>query len=104
MYPPRSVIKYVYFVLLEFCCGIVLTNSRSSTIWKLNSDETKIIEEKPQDIYKRTNESHEIIEDDLIFNIISSTVHFGESWIKGDSVEYVCRNCHNLPNNLVSNK
>lgn len=108
MYRSKSFIKYVYLILIEFSFGIVLTNSRSSTVWKLNSDETKIIEGKitaqEQDTYKRTNKSPEIFEDDLIFSIISSTVHFGESWIKGDTIEYICSNCHNLPNNLASNE
>lgn len=104
MFRSKSDIKCVYIIFIKFCCGIILTDSRSSTIWKLNSDETKIIEGKPlQNIYKRTNESNQQIEDDLIFNIISSTVHFGESWIKGD-IGYVCTNCHNLPNNVVFHK
>lgn len=78
-------------------CEIISTNSRTSTLWKLNSDQTKIIE---------ANSFHQIVsypegssgvqfitDDDPIFNIITSTVHLGHSWIK-ERVEYYCTNCH----------
>lgn len=96
--------EYEYLVFIVLCCCILSTNSRSSTIWRLSSDETKIIEGNSLGyIYKSTNESHQLVEDDLIFNIISSTVHFGESWIKGDERD-VCTNCHNLQNTLIRSK
>lgn len=99
----KSNLKYGYILLIKLYYGIVLTNSSTSTLWKLNSDETKIIEGNiHKDNYKNTNESL-LHEDDLIFNIISSSVHFGESWIKGD-IEYLCTNCHNVANNSLPDK
>ncbi|EFA09505.2 tetratricopeptide repeat protein 17 isoform X1 [Tribolium castaneum] len=89
--------QVINFTLYMLCFEILSTNSRTSTLWKLNSDQTKIIE---------ANSFHQVVsypegstgvqfitEDDPIFNIITSTVHLGHSWIK-ERVEHYCTNCH----------
>ncbi|XP_044271216.1 uncharacterized protein LOC123015515 isoform X2 [Tribolium madens] len=93
--------QLINLTLYMLCFEIISTNSRTSTLWKLNSDQTKIIE---------ANSFHQVVsngvqfitEDDPIFNIITSTVHLGHSWIK-ERVEHYCTNCHvkNLNTNVV---
>lgn len=85
------------FYVLSF--HVLSTNSRTSTLWKLNSDENKIVEASPfhqvVTLPGGISEGQFVTEDDPIFNIITSTVHFGSSWTK-QSVEYYCTDCPNL--------
>ncbi|GLV44495.1 super sex combs [Carabus blaptoides fortunei] len=95
------------FYVLSF--HILSTNSRTSTLWKLNSDENKIVEASPfhqvVTLPGGISDGQFVTEDDPIFNIITSTVHFGQSWTK-QSVEYYCTDCQNLQatSNSLTNK
>lgn len=85
------------FYVLSF--NVLSTNSRTSTLWKLNPDENKIVEASPfhqvVTLPGGISDGQFVTEDDPIFNIITSTVHFGSSWTK-QSVEYYCTDCPNL--------
>lgn len=86
-------------LLYLLCLEVISTNSRTSTLWKLNADQTKIIEASSfhQIVsYPGTSSGVQFIsEDDPVFNIITSTVHLGTSWVK-ERMEYFCTNCHNI--------
>lgn len=87
-------------VLYILCFETLKTNTRTSTLWKLNADQTKIVEASPfhQVVSYKTADSQGaqfITEDDPVFNIITSTVHMGEKWVK-HGVEYYCTNCHTV--------
>lgn len=75
---------------------IISTNSRSSTLWKLNPEDSKIVEvshfHQVVTIPGGLSDGHLVVEDDPVFNIITSTVHFGQFWSK-HSVEYYCTDC-----------
>ena len=94
----QNLVTLTLYVLVS---EIISTNSRTSTLWKLNPDRTKIIE--GGSFYKVVSYREDqdpsglrfITEDDPVFNIITSTVHLGRSWVK-EKVEYYCTNCHNL--------
>ncbi|KAK4875855.1 hypothetical protein RN001_012277 [Aquatica leii] len=73
---------------------IISTNSRTSTLWKLNSDETKVVEANPFHPIVSVPNTH-LTEEDPIFSIITSTVHYGQSWIRQDD-EYFCTSCRTL--------
>lgn len=84
------------------CFHLISTNSRTSTLWKLNSDETKIVEASPFHPIVSLPNTH-ILEDDPVFNIITSTVHYEQSWVKQDE-EYFCTNCRTIqPKTLQKN-
>lgn len=88
------------------CFEIATTNSRTSTLWKLNADKTKIVEASPfhqvVSFQSGSSGAQFITEDDPIFNIITSTVHLGQSWEK-HGVEYYCTNCHTVRPKTGSN-
>lgn len=91
---------FSFIILYILCFETLKTNTRTSTLWKLNADQTKIVEASPfhQVVSYQTAGSHGaqfITEDDPVFNIITSTVHLGETWIK-HGVEYYCTNCHTV--------
>lgn len=92
----------VFYIL---CFETLKTNSRTSTLWKLNSDKTKIVEASPfhqvVSFHSGSSGTQFITEDDPVFNIITSTVHLGQSWIK-HSVEYYCTNCHTIQQKTFS--
>ncbi|KAJ8932796.1 hypothetical protein NQ314_014500 [Rhamnusium bicolor] len=77
---------------------LLIVNSKTSTLWKLNSDRTKIIEANPFHpvISYSTGNSNRpgLLEDDPLFDIIASTEHFGQSWVK-QGVQYYCTSCKN---------
>ncbi|GJQ84069.1 hypothetical protein Trydic_g10527 [Trypoxylus dichotomus] len=95
----RAIYNPFFFTLYVLCVEIIVTNSRTSTLWKLSPDESKIIEASPfHQIISMPNSGSGpqfITDDDPIFNIITSTVHFGQSWIK-QGVEYYCTHCQNV--------
>lgn len=88
-------ISVLLFYIL--CFETLKTNSRTSTLWKLNSDKTKIVEASPfhQVASYQAHGAQFVTEDDPVFNIITSTVHMGQSWEK-HGVEYYCTNCHTV--------
>ncbi|XP_066995577.1 uncharacterized protein [Anabrus simplex] len=99
-------ITYMALYILSF--HIIQSNSRTSTLWKLNPEEGKIVEAShfPRIITLPgiNNEPH-ISDNDHIFNIITSTIHFGKSWTK-QSIEYYCTDCqaitYNIHNKIAS--
>lgn len=91
---------FVYIVVVQ----IIHTNSRTSNLWKLSTD-GKVIEAGN---FNKFPYNPEDIIDDPIFNIITSTVHYGKSWTKR-SLETFCSDCqktnstYNIRNGLLSN-
>ncbi|XP_077302720.1 uncharacterized protein LOC143923088 isoform X2 [Arctopsyche grandis] len=74
--------------------NIITTNSRTSTLWKLNVDEAKIVEASPfRQVVMDGVESQRPSEDDAVFNIITSTVLFGQTWTK-QGFDLFCADCH----------
>lgn len=82
--------------------NVISTNSRTSTLWKLNVEEDKIVEASPfhQVVTVPGGGVHDggqfVTEDDPIFNIITSTVHFGHSWTKQSGMDYYCSDCQHV--------
>lgn len=107
----KKMTKPIYNSLLLtaylLCLEIIDTNSRTSTLWKLSPDESKIIEASPfHQIISMPNSGNGpqfVTDDDPIFNIITSTVHFGQSWIK-QGVEYYCTHCQNSHAKITQEK
>lgn len=85
--------RYVTFSLVYFCCyQIVVTNSRTSNLWRLSPDNTKVVDANPFPTIVSMTESSGVA-DDEVFNIITSTVHHrGSSWTKEDARLY-CDDC-----------
>ncbi|KPJ07886.1 Tetratricopeptide repeat protein 17 [Papilio machaon] len=77
-------------VLYIFSFQIIATNSRTSNIWKLDVDEGQIIDgsKLPQD----ETEKSKISEEDAVFNIITSTVYYGNTWTK-HGFDMFCTDC-----------
>lgn len=90
-------LQHLTILIYLLCIEITLSNSRTSTLWKLNTDKTRIIE--ATNFQQISNGAQQFItEDDPLFNIITSTEHLGQMWIK-QGVQYYCTNCHHLKNN-----
>lgn len=70
---------------------IIHTNSRTSYLWKLNSELNTI---EASNLQKLSYHAEEIFEDP-IFNIIVSTVHYGNSWTKKSSDGF-CIECRKI--------
>lgn len=81
-------IIFIYLLSFIFC-----VNSKT-TLWKLNEDQTKVVQ--AIDLNKEPSKNI-LAEDDPVFNIIISTVHFGKTWIKYPS-ETKCSSCKNVQN------
>ncbi|XP_013140282.1 PREDICTED: uncharacterized protein LOC106104699 [Papilio polytes] len=77
-------------VLYIFSFQIIAINSRTSNIWKLDAEEGQIIDgsKLPQD---ETDKS-KITEEDAVFNIITSTVYYGNTWTK-HGFDMFCTDC-----------
>ncbi|XP_022915946.1 tetratricopeptide repeat protein 17-like [Onthophagus taurus] len=88
--------NFQIFTLYILCLEVLSINSRTSSMWKLNYDEDKIVEVNPfQQILSISYDDkalQEFGEDDPIFGIITSTVYIEHSWIK-QGVEYYCTRC-----------
>lgn len=85
-------ITYMALYILTF--HILQTNSRTSTFWKLNVEDGKIIEvNKFPSIVTSVLPNDNI--DDPIFNIITSTVHYGKAWTKRSAENY-CTDCQSI--------
>ncbi|KAI4462150.1 ttc17 protein [Holotrichia oblita] len=103
----RAIYNTFLLTFYVLCLEISVTNSRTSTLWKLSPDESKIIEASPfHQIISMPNSGSGpqfVTDDDPIFNIITSTVHFGQSWIK-QGVEYYCTHCQNVQQRNTAEK
>lgn len=91
-------ITYMALYILSF--HILQTNSRTSTFWKLNVEDGKITEVNHFPSVAPAVVTSENVED-TIFNIITSTVHYGKSWTKRSSENY-CTDCQSV--NASSNR
>lgn len=74
--------------LYIFSFQIIMTNSRTSTFWKLNVEEGTIVDATLQE----QTENEMFTEEDMIFNIVTSTVYYGHRWAKRGSDMY-CTGC-----------
>lgn len=85
-------ISYMALYILSF--HILQSNSRTSTLWKLNIEEDKIVEAShfPRIVTLAEMSNEHATDGDQIFNIITSTIHYGKTWTK-QSLEYYCTDC-----------
>ncbi|KAF7288039.1 hypothetical protein GWI33_000093 [Rhynchophorus ferrugineus] len=69
-------------------------NSRTSTLWKLNSDRTKIVEghSTNDDASGIRPIPQYVVHQDPLFNIITSTEHYGSTWVKQNADNF-CSDC-----------
>lgn len=88
-------LTYMALYILSF--HILQSNSRTSTLWKLNAEDGKIIEAShsfPNLVTTMRPSADNAPVDDPIFNIITSTVHYGKTWTKrGLENNYYCTDC-----------
>ncbi|GFG29591.1 hypothetical protein Cfor_01048 [Coptotermes formosanus] len=72
---------------------ILQSNSRTSNLWKLNT-EGKIVEAShfPRIVTLPGISNEHVTDSDQIFDIITSTIHYGKTWTK-QSMEYYCTEC-----------
>jgi len=70
-------ITYMAVYVLSF--HILQSNSRTSTVWKLNAEEGKITGGLTQE---------PLLPEPDVFNIITSTIRHGQTWIKKSSEVY----------------
>lgn len=85
-------ITYMALYILSF--HILQSNSRTSNLWKLNIEEDKIVEAShfPRIVTLAGMSNEHVTDGDQIFNIITSTIHYGKTWTK-QSLEYYCTDC-----------
>lgn len=83
-------ITYLAFYVLSF--HILHSNSKTSTLWKLNPDEGKIVEASQFPRIVSLSREVDTGDTDQIFHIITSTILHGQSWTKA-GVEYYCTDC-----------
>ncbi|KAG5882050.1 hypothetical protein JTB14_007712 [Gonioctena quinquepunctata] len=82
---------------------VIIINSKTSNFWKLNS-EKNIIEASPfHPVISYPNEltGSEFVGDDPLFDIIVSTEHLGQSWVK-QAVQYYCSDCQKDIQNITN--
>ncbi|GBP14155.1 hypothetical protein EVAR_102820_1 [Eumeta japonica] len=79
-----------YLALYTFFFQIILTNSRTSNIWKLNVEEGKIVDGATH--LQDESDKPRVPDDDPIFNIITSTVFYGNTWTK-HGFDMFCTDC-----------
>ncbi|KAL4703458.1 hypothetical protein ACJJTC_010778 [Scirpophaga incertulas] len=77
-------------VLYIFTFQIIVTNSRTSNIWKLNPDDDMIVDGTT--LAEDESEKSNLSEEDSIFNIITSTVYYGNTWTK-HGFDMFCTDC-----------
>ncbi|CAH2264569.1 uncharacterized protein LOC120624465 [Pararge aegeria] len=77
-------------VLYIFSFQIIAINSRTSNIWKLDVEGGQIVDGNslPQDANDKTKNG----EEDTVFNIVSSTVYYGNTWTK-HGFDMFCTDC-----------
>lgn len=85
-------VTYMALYILSF--HILQSNSRTSNLWKLNTEEGKIVEAShfPRIVTLPGISNEHITDSDQIFSIITSTIHYGKTWTK-QSMEYYCTEC-----------
>ncbi|CAF4844877.1 unnamed protein product [Pieris macdunnoughi] len=77
-------------VLYIFSFQIIVTNSRTSNIWKLDAEQGQIIDGTT--VSQDDSEKAKMTEEDVVFNIITSTVYYGNTWTK-HSFDMFCTDC-----------
>ncbi|CAH3894523.1 uncharacterized protein LOC123708803 [Pieris brassicae] len=77
-------------VLYIFSFQIIATNSRTSNIWKLDAEQGQIID--GTSVSQDDSEKAKMTEEDVVFNIITSTVYYGNTWTK-HSFDMFCTDC-----------
>ncbi|KAI5638535.1 hypothetical protein NE865_08852 [Phthorimaea operculella] len=77
-------------VLYIFSFQIIATNSRTSNIWKLNVEEGIIVDGTT--LSQDDAEKPRMNEEDAVFNIITSTVYYGNTWTK-HGFDMFCTDC-----------
>lgn len=82
-------LTYMALYILSF--HILQSNSRTSNLWKLNAEEGKIVEGSPFPKIVPISETQST--EDPVFNIITSTIHYGKSWTKRN-IESFTPGCH----------
>ncbi|XP_049823681.1 uncharacterized protein LOC109606137 isoform X2 [Aethina tumida] len=99
-------IQHLSVFLYILCFEIVIINSKTSYVWRLSEDKTKIVEVKlyEQDVGFGGGPTRLDIypEDDPLFQILVSTEHDGKHWIKKAPDTYYCTNCHQIKNESSS--
>ncbi|VVD00438.1 unnamed protein product [Leptidea sinapis] len=78
-------------VLYIFSFQIIVTNSRTSNIWKLDVEQSQIVDGST--VSQDDSEKSKLSENDVAFNILTSTVYYGNTWTK-NSYEMFCTDCH----------
>lgn len=80
-----------YLAFCALCLQIPITNSKTSTLWKLNTDDRKITGriEEDKDMILLNSAVNDKYKNDDVFNIITSTIAYGSTWSK-QSVERSC--------------
>nr|AGC92655.1 tetratricopeptide repeat protein 17-like protein [Heliconius erato] len=77
-------------VLYIFSFQIIATNSRTSNIWKLDIEEGQIVDGNT--LSQDDSDKTKITEEDAVFNIITSTVYYGNTWTK-HGFDMFCTDC-----------
>ncbi|XP_045491102.1 uncharacterized protein LOC123690985 [Colias croceus] len=77
-------------VLYIFSFQIIVTNSRTSNIWKLDVEQGQIVDGTT--ISQDDSDKPKMSEEDVVFNIITSTVYYGNTWTK-HSFDMFCTDC-----------
>lgn len=119
MFKAINILNIVWVGLWLVANLVCSGNSRTSTLWRLNSDETKIVEASspfinhPLDQQPDNKESSATTtedDDDPVFNIITSTVHYyGHTWMKQAVVgttstsDTFCNNCGGTTRHKIVN-
>ncbi|KAG7307118.1 hypothetical protein JYU34_007261 [Plutella xylostella] len=85
----RDVPYLTCLVLYIFSFQIIVTNSRTSTVWKLNVEDGKIVDGST--LQQDEDKSREQ-DDDPVFNIVTSTVYYGSTWTK-HGFDMFCTDC-----------
>ncbi|XP_050310285.1 tetratricopeptide repeat protein 17-like [Anthonomus grandis grandis] len=91
---PLNFIAVFYIIGFE----TITTDSRSSTLWRLNTDRTKIVEVSPENLKKEPGSEQERVlqqyvrTEDPVFNIITSTERYGNAWVKHKEDSF-CNGC-----------
>ncbi|XP_063359596.1 uncharacterized protein LOC134665047 [Cydia fagiglandana] len=86
----RDLPYFTCLVLYIFSFQIIATNSRTSNIWKLNPEEGTIVDGNT--LTQDDADKQKMTEEDPIFNIITSTVYYGNTWTK-HGFDMFCTDC-----------
>ncbi|KAH9636811.1 hypothetical protein HF086_017014 [Spodoptera exigua] len=76
--------------LYIFSFQIIVTNSRTSNIWKLNAEGDQIVDGST--LSQDESDKSRMNEEDPIFNIVTSTVYYGNTWTK-HGFDMFCTDC-----------